>query len=390
MGRIVTFYSYKGGTGRSMLLANFAWILAANGKKVLTLDWDLEAPGLHRYFRPFLIDPELTDTNGLIDISWTFAGSALARAPSSQQTAAQSGKPGAVALALDSSKRRLKWPFPNEGFIDFVGAGRQGPTYSERVNTFDWKRFYELGGAQALKDAKAQLAAQYDWVLIDSRTGVTDTAGICTMQLPNIVVACFTLNRQSIHGVTAVMRSIRNYRSATVNGADLKFFPLATRIENAEQEKLEVARRYARGLMAEFIPEPPKTTPRPERSEEERPGAYWERMEIAYRPAYAFEEVLAIFGDASDAARASDTLLAQIERVSQRISEDENLRAPRDCRGRSQRRRCELRAGPRGEGRNSRACHAGRHRVPAPAQRQGAGVANLRVPVASFDEPPRA
>lgn len=44
-GRIVTFYSYKGGTGRTMALANTAWILAANGKRVLAVDWDLEAPG---------------------------------------------------------------------------------------------------------------------------------------------------------------------------------------------------------------------------------------------------------------------------------------------------------------------------------------------------------
>lgn len=43
-GRIVTFYSYKGGTGRTMALANTAWILAANGKRVLAVDWDLEAP----------------------------------------------------------------------------------------------------------------------------------------------------------------------------------------------------------------------------------------------------------------------------------------------------------------------------------------------------------
>ena len=34
-GQIVTFYSFKGGTGRTMALANVAWILAANGKKVL-------------------------------------------------------------------------------------------------------------------------------------------------------------------------------------------------------------------------------------------------------------------------------------------------------------------------------------------------------------------
>jgi cellulose biosynthesis protein BcsQ len=32
-GRIVTFYSYKGGTGRTMLLSNTAWILASTGKK---------------------------------------------------------------------------------------------------------------------------------------------------------------------------------------------------------------------------------------------------------------------------------------------------------------------------------------------------------------------
>ena len=47
-GRIITFYSYKGGTGRTMALANTAWILAANGYRVLAADWDLEAPGLGR------------------------------------------------------------------------------------------------------------------------------------------------------------------------------------------------------------------------------------------------------------------------------------------------------------------------------------------------------
>lgn len=43
-GQVVTFYSYKGGTGRTMALANTAWILAANGHQVLVADWDLESP----------------------------------------------------------------------------------------------------------------------------------------------------------------------------------------------------------------------------------------------------------------------------------------------------------------------------------------------------------
>ena len=32
--RIITFYSYKGGTGRTMALANTAWILASAGMTV--------------------------------------------------------------------------------------------------------------------------------------------------------------------------------------------------------------------------------------------------------------------------------------------------------------------------------------------------------------------
>lgn len=52
-GEIITFYSYKGGVGRSMALANIACLLGQkqedNGN-VLMIDWDLEAPGLHQFF----------------------------------------------------------------------------------------------------------------------------------------------------------------------------------------------------------------------------------------------------------------------------------------------------------------------------------------------------
>jgi cellulose biosynthesis protein BcsQ len=316
-GHITTFYSYKGGTGRSMALANFAWIMAANGKRVLAIDWDLEAPGLHRYFRPFLVDPDLFETDGLIDTFWSFAASAMERAPSGKNAAPDYGAD--VVEALDDATRRLDSKFfSTGGYIDFIGAGRQGGTYSERVNSFDWKRFYELGGAKVLTAAKAHLRKRYDWVLIDSRTGVSDTSGICTIQMPKTVVAYFTLNRQSIDGVTAILRSIRAFRSASVDGSKIKFFPIATRIENAEQVRLEVARGYARHSLAEFLPKVMQS----------RPREYWDQMEITYRPAYAFEEVLAAFGDATGAAGAADTMLSQVEATAQRITGDEKLRIP--------------------------------------------------------------
>jgi len=43
----VAFYSYKGGVGRSQLLAHAARFLAGLGKGVVALDFDFEAPGLH-------------------------------------------------------------------------------------------------------------------------------------------------------------------------------------------------------------------------------------------------------------------------------------------------------------------------------------------------------
>jgi Mrp family chromosome partitioning ATPase len=52
---VITFYSYKGGTGRTMALANTACLLArqgSQGMRVLAIDWDLEAPGLHYYLPP--------------------------------------------------------------------------------------------------------------------------------------------------------------------------------------------------------------------------------------------------------------------------------------------------------------------------------------------------
>ena len=44
-----TFYSFKGGVGRTMALANVAVELANRGRKVIAADFDLEAPGLDSF-----------------------------------------------------------------------------------------------------------------------------------------------------------------------------------------------------------------------------------------------------------------------------------------------------------------------------------------------------
>ena len=117
-------------------------------------------------------------------------------------------------------RQKLRWPSGEpirlgaggRGEIDFVPAGRQSAEYATRVNRFDWHNFYEKLDGGIFFDAAKRNLDVYDYVLIDSRTGVSDTSGICTVHMPDTLVVCFTLNYQSIKGALAVAQSVREQR----------------------------------------------------------------------------------------------------------------------------------------------------------------------------------
>ena len=68
----ITFYSYKGGTGRSLALANAARYLARLDYKVVPLDFDLEAPGLHYKFSTNPDGEPLEVKTGVVDFLDSF------------------------------------------------------------------------------------------------------------------------------------------------------------------------------------------------------------------------------------------------------------------------------------------------------------------------------
>lgn len=301
-GKIITFYSYKGGTGRTMALANVAWILASRGKKILAVDWDLEAPGLHSYFRPFLRDRELTSPpGGVIDLVTEFAVEATTPEEDKERDPHWH-------LRLADIRRyaaSLSWEFPGEGTIDFVSSGRQGPSYAPRVTSFDWYGFYsQLGGGVFLEAVRDGMRKHYDFTLIDSRTGVSDTGGICTVHLPDTLVLCFTMNNQSIDGAVAVAESIVEQRSEE----SFRIFPVPTRIEYGEAEKLERRRDYARRKCSPFM----------KHISARKHDSYWGDIEIPYRSFYAYEEVLAAFGDRP---QVPGSLLASFERLTRHLTD---------------------------------------------------------------------
>ncbi|MFJ8587183.1 FxSxx-COOH system tetratricopeptide repeat protein [Streptomyces sp. NPDC093595] len=309
-GRIVTFYSYKGGTGRTMALANTAWILAANGKRVLAVDWDLEAPGLHRFFHPFLDPSTLGATTGVIDLitEYAWAATSPVQRPDDWHRDYARIQPHAVSLTPEN----LGWAFPDGGTLDFVSAGRQNREYSATVSTFDWDNFYDrLGGGHFFDALRDDMKANYDYVLIDSRTGLSDIADICTVHLPDALVDCFTLSDQSLDGAAAVARQI----DERYGGRGIRIFPVPMRIDEGEKEKADAGRALARLKFDGF----------PSGLTGEELAAYWGAVEIPYRPYYAYEETLATFGD--DAGIAN-SLLSAFERLTAVITEGEVTTMP--------------------------------------------------------------
>ena len=131
------------------------------------------------------------------------------------------------------------------------------------------------------------MRASYDYILIDSRTGVSDTAGICTMQMPEALVVFFTANNQSILGAAGAARSIQRQRTRDTSrqGSDFKVFPVFSRVDVFEMDKLEAAREFAKGCFGGLL----------EHVSDQ--AEYWNQIETPYVPFYAYEEVLATFRD---------------------------------------------------------------------------------------------
>ncbi|WP_173088735.1 hypothetical protein [Devosia sp. 1635] len=279
-GKVTTFYSFKGGNGRSMSMANVAWALATNGERVLAIDWDLEAPGLHRYFHPFLRDPEQLETLGLVDHIWSYiqyrANTSIE--PSDLPNLA---KADGIVQELDLPLRKSK------GVLHFIGAGRQDAHYSAKVGGLDWSTFYGRFGGRTYLDAMLDWARHhYTHILIDSRTGLADTAGVCTTQLPDSLVLFLVYNRQSIEGTAAVAQSIvRTRRESQQPPIEMLVCP--SRVE--ERGTVESARRYTVNRLA-----PALQRPRAPLTNDIR------RNEIRHYPWCAFEEKLAVFEDEPD------------------------------------------------------------------------------------------
>lgn len=229
MTKIVTFYSYKGGVGRTMALVNTAHVLARDGWRVLMVDFDLEAPGMTHFFADLIKQRRGTVERDSLDLllrakDTLAANSDLATVPVSLEEyivnvdlhpdwpdAAIPYKTGRLdllpaTLELRSSTESRDY-LNRMGDLDLTAMfSKSGPQhrFGEHVRTYLIAARFELPG-DPLFTLRTPIKAAYDIILLDSRTGLNEIAGLCIGPICDAIIICTGLNAQNIAGTRYFM-----------------------------------------------------------------------------------------------------------------------------------------------------------------------------------------
>ena len=198
---VITFYSYKGGVGRTTCMVAYAIHLAKMGKSVAVIDCDLEAPGYLNFFKlsenkklaegkkngvvEFICDTQFTGTD--VDIN-------------------------NYIINIGAGNSTLGQNHPELNKIWLVPAGNLNESYEDFAFSENREHYLEglskinLGNTQTIIDGFNQLFHHLqknvacDVILIDSRTGFNDIFGTAVLRLSSCVIGFFGFSQQTVPG----------------------------------------------------------------------------------------------------------------------------------------------------------------------------------------------
>ncbi len=287
-GKIITFYSYKGGTGRSMALANIAVLVARSGFRTLMIDWDLEAPGLHKYFEKSIDRTFFINTPGVTDLFFSI-----------QEQLNRSSK----KCSSEKSKKFLRqqnidnYITPSSiSNLFLMKAGIFDSHYERKINTIDWEKIFR-NAEDIFFHFGELLTEMFDFVFIDSRTGYTDASGICTMILPEKLALVFTPNSQSLDGVIQLAKKSIGYRENSGDLRPLLIYPLPSRIENAEKELRDKWRSQVLGTPIGYQPAFEAILSELYNVDNIEMTHYFNEVQIQHEAKYAYGEEIAVMNE---------------------------------------------------------------------------------------------
>lgn len=211
----VCFYSFRGGVGRTTLAVNTAINLAKPDTGVFILDFDLAAPGIDDFRR---LAPPDSDQKGLVEFANGYRKSG--HSPDLKEFIYPVGDKRYVNVTPDEHKLRClaepelmqleDLPY-HEMYV--MRAGRRDQAYRKFLAQHDWEHFYRFeDGYLFFENLRAGACQEFgcSYMIVDSRTGLTDIGSVCTGHLADAVVLVFQPTTAHVAGLCDVVRAIRD------------------------------------------------------------------------------------------------------------------------------------------------------------------------------------
>lgn len=297
-----------------MALANIAEIFFRKNLRVLAVDFDLEAPGLDRFYdipQSICKYNDILSSRGLIDLLLSYKDNY------------------SLSKMLNNSKEDLfpKKLEPLSNFIipiyksldskaslSLMTAGRREEdefkNFSDIVRSFDWIDFYNNWDGEKFFDwFRRESEAVFDVVLIDSRTGITEMGGVCTHQLADAVLIFVAPNQQNLDGALKVAQSLLNPELVEKGrrGRKLSLVVIPSRIEDSEADFVDAFAKKFNNQFSKLMPGNITINN----------NAFLE-LKIPYRTYYSYNENVAV--REYERASAAD-LIKAFERIASVISQ---------------------------------------------------------------------
>jgi len=191
---VITFYSYKGGVGRTTLLYTMALNLANKGKKVVVLDCDFEAPGFTNYFG-YRFGKELQEKNGFVEYILD------------RQFLISKNEEYIKENLISQIPKVYSYKVGSEYTKGDIRLVKTGNYESQNLkNYLESLARLDFGNVNLFKQFLFDIQQAFDlkWensvILIDSRTGFTDTFATL-YSLSQLIVGVFGTNTQNTTGM---------------------------------------------------------------------------------------------------------------------------------------------------------------------------------------------
>jgi cellulose biosynthesis protein BcsQ len=195
--RTITFYSFKGGVGRTTALTHVAWILAMRGRKVVAVDLDLEAPGLSTAFslKPL---PEF----GIVDYFYE-----------------RSYLPEELEPNVLITKIFGEVTIPDAtGRLFIVPAGSLSLDYISKVDDLRATTILDNGETLwSIFSREIQEQLKPDVILVDSRTGINEWGALSLLQAADEAIIFLFPNEQNRQGIDLLLKSLNSFGKLSIN-----------------------------------------------------------------------------------------------------------------------------------------------------------------------------